>query len=254
MLSDLHLERGDTDVPDAGADVIVLAGDIANGTRGVHWARRWARGRPGLYVAGNHEYYGESIPELTGALRQAAAGSSVHVLENDEVIVDGVRFLGATLWSDFDFDGAEHRELAMRVCERAVTDYRLIRHGPEGRALRAADTRALHLASREWLQGRLAADHEGPTVVVTHHAPYVLWRPPERALRLVAGAFVSDLAALMDGKRTSTWIYGHTHRAADLEVNGTRVVSNPRGYPEERVSGFDPRLVVDVGDGAAAAR
>jgi predicted phosphodiesterase len=247
VLSDLHLERGDRDVtPGDDADVVVLAGDIALGTDGVRWARAWADGRPVLYVAGNHEFYGQKLPDLTAQLREAAEGSSVHVLENDEIVIDGVRFLGATLWSDFEFDGAEHRELSMRVCERAVTDYRLIRHGGENRPLRAADTRAMHLTSREWLQERLAQAHDGPTVVVTHHAPYILWRPPEMALRLVAGAFVSDLASLMGGERAAAWIYGHTHRAADRDVGGTRLVSNPRGYPDERVAGFDAQLVIEI--------
>src|SRR5947209_20113935 len=134
----------------------------------------------------------------------------------------------------------------MRVCERAVTDYRLIRHSQENRLLRAADTRALHMTSRAWLQDRLADGHDGPTVVITHHAPYILWRPPEAALRLIAGAFVSDLAPLMGGDRAAAWIYGHTHRVADRDVEGTRLVSNPRGYPDERVEGFDPELVVCV--------
>lgn len=247
VLSDLHLERGHRDLmPGDDADVVVLAGDIALGTDGVRWARAWGDGRPVLYVAGNHEFYGQTLPDLTAQLREAAEGSSVHVLENDEVVLDGVRFLGATLWSDFEFDGAEHRELSMRVCERAVSDYRLIRHGDEDRPLRAADTRALHMTSRDWLQERLAQEHDGPTVVITHHAPYILWRPPEMALRLVAGAFVSDLASLMGGERAAAWIYGHTHRAADRDVGGTRLVSNPRGYPDERVAGFDAQLVIEV--------
>jgi predicted phosphodiesterase len=246
VLSDLHLERGNHNQPPAEAEVIVLAGDIAVGTDGIAWARQWADGRPVLYVAGNHEFYGQALPDLTADLRRAADGSSIHVLENDELVLDGVRFLGATLWSDFDFDGVEHRALSMRVCERAVTDYRLIRHGEEDRLLRAADTRALHLASREWLEDRLADGHDGPTVVITHHAPYILFRPPQVAFRLLAGAFVSDLGPLMGGERAAAWIYGHTHRAADRDIGGTRLVSNPRGYPDERVAGFDAGLVIPV--------
>jgi hypothetical protein len=188
------------------------------------------------------------MPALVTELRSAAAGSSVHVLENEELIIGGVRFLGCTLWSDFEFDGPERRELSMRVCERAVSDYRVIWNSEHDRMLTAQDTRELHLDSRRWLSERLAAAHDGPTVVVTHHAPYVSWRPPQKVLRLVAGAFVSDLSPLMGGGRAAAWIYGHTHRQADLDVGGTRVVSNPRGYPNELVEGFDSELVVPVGD------
>jgi predicted phosphodiesterase len=233
-------------VPTVEADLVVLAGDIATGTRGVEWAREWAGDRPVIYVAGNHEFYGHSLPGLVDELRRAAGGSCVHVLERDEVIVSGVRFLGCTLWSDFEFDGADRRALSMRVCERVVSDYRVIRNSHEDRVLRAEDTRALHVASRRWLAERLAVAHDGPTVVVTHHAPYILWRPPQEALRLIAGAFVSDLSELIGEDRSALWIYGHTHRLADLDVAGTRVLSNPRGYPDELVSGFDPELVVRV--------
>lgn len=246
VLSDLHIERGVGEVPAVDADVIVLAGDIGVGTRGVEWARDWAGDRPVIYVAGNHEFYGQSLPGLLDDLRRAAAHSSVHVLEDEEVTVGGVRFLGCTLWSDFDFDGPEHRALSMRVCERAVSDYHVIRRDGSDAPVRAQDTRAVHLTSRRWLTERLAVDHDGPTVVVTHHAPYITYRPPEPALRLVAGAFVSDLGELMGAQRVDLWIYGHTHRRADLEVAGTRILSNPRGYPEELVDAFDPRLVVEL--------
>ena len=134
----------------------------------------------------------------------------------------------------------------MRLCERAVSDYHVIRSSNGEGAVRPEDTRALHLASRRWLTDRLAEDHDGPTVVVTHHSPYIAWRPPDQALRLLAGAFVSDLSELIAGDRVALWVYGHTHRLADIEVAGTRILSNPRGYPDELVAGFDPDLVVSV--------
>jgi predicted phosphodiesterase len=246
VLSDLHLEQAAFAMPSVDADVIVLGGDTATGTGGVDWARGWARGRPVLYLAGNHEFYGHALPGLIDELRQAADGSAVQVLENDELLVDGVRFLGCTLWSDFDFDGPEHRELSMRLCERVVNDYTHITFGPGGRTLAARDTRMLHLSSRRWLTERLEQAHDGPTVVLTHHAPLIGGTPPTRELRALAGAFASDLTDLMGAERVSLWIYGHTHRATDLEVRGTRVLSNPRGYPHQPVAEFDPEYVVDV--------
>lgn len=247
VLSDLHLEF-DWEPPAAidGAEVIVLAGDISTGTLGVEWARDWARGRPVIYLAGNHEYYGHAFPEAIAALRDAARDTSVHVLENDELVLDGVRFLGATMWSDFDFDGADRRQISMRVCGRVVRDYQEIEYGPERRPLTPADTRAAHLVSREWLSERLAEPFDGTTVVVTHHQPLITGQPPNAALRAIAGAFVSDLSPLIGADREALWIFGHTHRFADLVHDGTRVLSNQRGYPHERVAGFDPGMIVDV--------
>lgn len=250
VLSDLHIgAREQFPLAHTDADVIVLAGDIAPGTRGIDWVRERGDGRPVLYVAGNHEFYGHALPSLIDKLRGAADGSHVRVLENDEALVDGVRFLGCTLWSDFDFDGPERREESMRLCEKLVNDYEQITFGPGGRALAARDTRMLHISSREWLGTRLEQPFDGPTVVVTHHAPLIRTRPPLPELRSLAGAFASDVTELMGGDRVALWIFGHTHRTADLELRGTRVVSNPRGYAHQLVAGFDPACVVGVGAG-----
>lgn len=246
ILSDLHLEKAAFDREVADADVVVLAGDTHIGTRGVTWAREWADGRTVLYVAGNHEFYGGVLPQVVDDMRSAAEGSDVHVLENDELVVGDVRFLGCTLWSDFDFDGPEQRHASMRLSERVVNDYSHITYGPKDRTLSPADTRMLHISSRAWLAERLAEPFPGTTVVVTHHQPLVRGKPDNRVLRSLAGAFVSDVTELMDGDRARLWIYGHTHRAADLDVNGTRVLSNPRGYPQEPVAEFDPGLIVEV--------
>ncbi len=246
VLSDLHLEQQPFTPPGVEADVVVLAGDVHGGTRGVEWARGWADERPVLYVAGNHEFYGHAWPSLIDELRDAAAGSSLRVLENDEVVLGGVRFLGCTLWSDFDFDGAERREVSMRISQRAVNDYSQILFDGGSRRLAAMDTREAHLESRRWLEEQLAQPFDGATVVITHHAPLIRTRPSSPLWRALAGAFVSDLTGLMRGDRVALWIFGHTHRWADVEVRGTRVVSNPRGYPHEPVGEFDPELVVEV--------
>lgn len=244
VLSDLHLEREEFDPPPVEADVIVLAGDVAMGSAALDWLRAWAPARPVLYVLGNHEFYGHALPDLVDEVR-AAAEPQAMLLENDEAVVDGVRFLGCTLWSDFDFDGPEHRDRSMEVCERLVNDFHHITFAPQGRTLRARDTRMLHVASRRWLESRLAAPHDGPTVVITHHQPLVRMWPTSDLYRALGGAFATDLTGLM-GDRVDLWIYGHTHRVADLNVRGTRVVSNPRGYPHQPVDGFDPALVVEL--------
>jgi predicted phosphodiesterase len=246
VLSDLHLEQQPFAPPEVDADVVVLAGDVHGGIRGVQWARSWNHRRPVLYVAGNHEFYGHSWPGLIDELRSAAEGSPLRVLENDEVVLGGVRFLGCTLWSDFDFDGAERREVSMRISQRAVNDYSQILYDGGARTLAATDTREAHLESRRWLEAALDRPFDGATVVVTHHAPLIRTRPSSPLWRALAGAFVSDLTGLMGADRVALWIFGHTHRWADVEVRGTRVLSNPRGYPHEPVADFDPALVVEL--------
>jgi predicted phosphohydrolase len=246
LLSDLHLEHGPFVARRVDADAVILAGDIGAGTRGVEWARSWSDDRPVLYVAGNHEFYGHATPGLLDELRRAASGSSVSVLENETVMLGGVRVLGCTLWSDFDFDGPDRRAQTMKVCERVVNDYTQITFGSQRRKLTARDTRRLHFCSRRWLATRLDQPHDGPTVVVTHHAPLIQTRPQLPALRALAGAFASDVTDLMAADRVALWIFGHTHRVTDLNRRGTRILSNPRGYPHQPAAGFDPACVIEL--------
>lgn len=249
VLSDLHLELGGGPPGVAEADVVVLAGDIGRGVLGLRAAIGWWPERRILYVPGNHEPYGHGLPSLTGELRAVADAANGHarVLERDEVVIDGVRFLGCTLWSDFNLAGAHERSRAMAICGELVNDYEHIVWTPEARTLRPDDTLRLHRTSRQWLQHRLHARFQGPTVVVTHHAPL----PPRERIadplrRALAGAFVSDLTELMGCDRIAMWIHGHTHHRVDVAVHGTRVVSNPRGYPHKPVEGFDPGLVLEI--------
>ena len=248
MLSDLHLERGGELPAAVDADVVVLAGDIGRGVHGLRAAIGWGSRHPILYVAGNHEPYGHGLPGVIGDLRTVAAASGhARVLERDEIVIGGVRFLGCTLWSDFDVAGAHERARSMAICGDLVNDYAHIGWTPRARRLRPQDTLRLHRISRRWLAHRLDAGFQGPTVVVTHHSPL----PPREGIadplrRALAGAFVSDLTDLMGADRMAVWIHGHTHRCVDVAVRGTRVVSNPRGYPHEPVDGFDAGLVLEI--------
>lgn len=246
VLSDLHLEFAPFAPSPTDADVVILAGDIGTRLSGIRMARETFDGRPVVYVAGNHEYYGAAIPALTTKLRREALGTNVHLLENDAVVIDGVRFLGCTLWTDFALFGADDRHAAMLRAETGMNDFRKIRRSPRFGRLRAVDTLAFHRRSTAWLEAALAEPGPGPTVVVTHHAPHRRSVAAEYRGDPLAPAFVSHLAPLFDGGRIDLWVHGHTHRQADYVERGVRVVSNQRGYPDEPADRFDPGLVVEV--------
>lgn len=242
--SDLHLEFGPFEPPTSnGIDVVILAGDIDVKGRGVAFATQFPC--PVIYVPGNHEYYGGAIPRLTEKLKEAAAGTNVHVLDCDSVTIHGTRFLGASLWTDWRGDGTVDPFLAMDHARAGMTDYKKIRVSPSFGRLRPTDTRRWHARSRNWLAAQLELHHEGPTVVVTHHAPTLRGCKPEDAATQFLGAYASDVEALM-GSRIDTWVFGHTHVAFDEVLHGTRVVSNPRGYAGEWVAGFKPNFVLEV--------
>ena len=243
ILSDLHNEFSVMDPVDAGADAVVLAGDIDLGTQGYVWARSAFPGRPVVYVAGNHEYYRNAIPSLTRRLIGMKNSGSISFLECGEAEIMGFRFLGCTLWSDFGLNGDARS--AMELARVRMNDYDKIRLSPGYRRLRPADTVSRFAESVRWLDTELAHDADR-TVVVTHHAPSERSIDPAFVADPINGAFASDLEELITRRSPALWIHGHTHFCVDYTIGRTRVISNQRGYSHLPVGGFDPALVVEL--------
>ena len=248
ILSDVHLSQHPLAPPVTDADVVILAGDIARPQEAIAWARGFAK--PVLYVPGNHEFYGGSLAGTVDELKRLSAGTGVRVLDDDEVVLDGVRFLGSTLWTDFMLFGVEQRNVAMHEAQACMRDFSRIRvrdtpHLPFTPDHAAAQF-AVHAA---WLESRLAGSHAGSTVVITHHAPSARSVHPRFFGSLLNACFVSDAERLVDGSRTRLWVHGHTHDSFDYVLNGTRVVCNPRGYANGGVNEnplFDPGFIVEI--------
>jgi predicted phosphodiesterase len=252
VLSDLHLGVHDMERPLTDADVVVLAGDIGPPRLAVAWALRFDR--PVLYVLGNHEFYGGSIERTAAEFERLCAGTQVHVLDDREIVIGGVRFLGSTLWTDFLLQGGgEAKELAVDAAQRFMRDFRRIRilsGDNDGDALfTPADAAVRFTRHAAWLDAQLDTAHAGPTVVITHHAPSPRSIHPRFAGSALNACFVSDAERLVGAARVRWWIHGHTHDSFDYELNGTRVLCNPRGYAKNGVNEnplFDPGLTIRV--------
>jgi predicted phosphodiesterase len=248
ILSDLHLGRGEFEAPAVDADVVILAGDVARPYQAISFGTRFSQ--PVLFVAGNHEFYGGSIGGVRGELKQLAAGTNVSVLDCDQAVIGGVRFLGATLWTDFDLYGDARRKASMDEALRWVRDFTRIRRDEEPAApFTPEDSADLFRTHAGWLAARLAEPHPGPTVVITHHSPSPGSIHPRFADSPLNPCFVSDAEHLLAGGRAALWIHGHTHDSFDYLRNGTRIVCNPRGYAQDGINEnplFDPMFTVDV--------
>lgn len=236
VLSDLHIDvGGHVSPPDLGEDLVVLAGDIAEGLEGLEWAVK-AFPRPRIIVVpGNHEFYGHDVEAFVGEYRDAAealAPERIRMLDRNAMVIDGVRFIGATLWTDFALYGSAPGalEAVFTQSRKVMVDYRRIRVTDSGakRLLTPEDTIRLHQPARQYLALALASGEPAKTVVVTHHAPHRGSLAPRWADDLTSAGFVSDLSVLMG--RAAVWIHGHTHTSFDYKANGTRVICNPRGY------------------------
>jgi len=248
VLSDLHLEFQHWTPPPVSADVVVLAGDIDSGANGILWGREYFPESEIIYIPGNHEFYGSEMQDMLGKMRREAKRAGVHLLDADAVEIDGVRFLGATLWTDFALYGTEPKDIAryMAIGQSMMADYRMIRWKDAG-SLAPEETREIHQLQVSWLTTELANPFPGSTVVITHHLPHLNSVHEKYRGDLLNPCFASDLSALLRPP-VKLWIHGHTHESMDYEIGGTRVVCNPRGYlPQEPNKFFNPKLVVEVG-------
>ena len=249
LLSDLHLSVHPLAFTPPDVDVVVLAGDLQRPAQAMAWAAQM--GRPTVFVAGNHEFYGSDLVTTMAQLREHARGTEVRVLERNEWHHGGVRFLGCTLWSNYRlFDSTEQREEGLRKAQEFVRDFSRIAIAPDfPDRFTPAVSQMLFDQSVAWLEERFAETFDGPTVVVTHFAP----TPASIASQFVGSplnaCFVSDLEAHILRWQPSLWLHGHVHHRCDYRVGNTRVVANPRGYAPEGVAenkAFMPDLLLEL--------
>ena len=251
ILSDLHLEFSDFWPFENDAEVVVLAGDIDKRANGIFWARSAFPDREIIYVPGNHEFYGAQRLEVLEEMRAAALENGVHLLDDRVVVIDSprkqnsVRFIGATLWTDFRLFGDDMKQQSMTIGQSRLNDFRLIHEGGE----RFSPSRSveLHEQSLAWMKEILETPFAGKTVVVTHHLPSAQSVTDRFKDSVLSACFASELSYLFG--KMDMWIHGHTHDNIDYQANGTRVICNPRGYVTYRGAenfNFDPKLVVEI--------
>lgn len=247
LYSDLHLELSPWEPSSLDVDVVILAGDIGSHTSGIQWAAKaFPRVSEVLYVAGNHEYYDGDLGLLDKMQNPFWEQLGVRFLERHCLEIAGVRFLGCTLWSDFNLYGEDAANAHMSAARRSINDYRMIRARDRAR-LDPRDTRKLYQASVNYLDAELSKPFDGKTVVVTHFAPHPRCVAPQHQGSDVSPYFVSDLAWLMEKHQIDVWCYGHTHtNISFVAENACQVVSNQRGYPNELSDGFNSELVIEV--------
>ena len=264
VLSDLHTEF-DRLLPfvasETDADKIVLAGDIGSHTHGLEWAVGQSAfdGKTILYVLGNHEFYGaeyfgirRQCREFVAALQ--AKGLPVYLLDDDVLILDGVRFIGSTLWSDYRLFGEEIMPLCMLEAKRGMNDHKLIRYSERGPVddyvidkslFLPVHAERLHRRAKAFLAEELAKPFGGKTVVITHHLPSRKSVSTRFENDVLSGAFASNCDDLVE--QADVWIHGHTHTPFDYFLGDCRVVCNPRGYPSEDFkNGFRSDFIAEV--------
>jgi len=252
ILSDLHVDVfpiKPISIVD-GVDAVIVAGDVCEGAveAFAHLRRIVPMPVPILMVLGNHEYYRRFVPDELALARARAPSFNISLLENDTIVCGGVRFIGATLWTDYRIFGDANQLAAMNACAAGMNDHRHIgwRKQPWAR-FRPREAALLHHRSRTYIQWVLATAFAGPTAVVSHTA--VHWNSvlPKCRNDLITAAFMSDMTASLETYGPALMVHGHVHNSCDYRVGDTRIVCNPHGYGGENPD-FNNSLVVEIGD------
>lgn len=179
-------------------------------------------------------------------MRSKAQSLGIHLLDNNAVEIAGVRILGCTLWTDFNLFGEGATRNAMKSAQGFLPDFqKLTDQGIRFTPSRSAE---LHAESASWLSTQLHSQFAGATVVITHHLPAMQSVSERFKTSLLSASFASYRNELIG--LSTLWIHGHTHDSMDYQLNGTRVVCNPRGYSRTPGSqenrSFDSQLVIEI--------
>jgi len=277
LISDLHLESHPyfSVQPVPGADLLVLAGDVGSYQSGSLLGSLnipdFGLGRfsplpvsqggagwptPVFFLPGNHEYDGLDFDETHTRLRETCERLGMVWLEREVVVLQGVRFVGCTLWADFDALAADptgkhpvplaEQLKARDKAFRAANYYLKTNHAfRNGEPMLAEEMREEGLKSQAWLRQALAVPFDGTTVVITHFAPSLLSADPRYGLTPGTAGFcnaLDDLLPLAD-----VWMHGHLHCAIDYVSQGCRVVANPLGYLQKgEQAAFRPHSYITV--------
>ena len=251
--SDLHLEFLGGPFPallKPAAPMLVLAGDVGRPDKPEYrnfiqyCSRNWDNT---VLIAGNHEFYNDRGPDIhtvTQRLDMCAAAATefpnVHFLQQKRTVIDGVAFLGVTLWTDLR-DPAD-----ALTAETRMNDYRVITERLN-KPITAALVNRWHWDDRMWLLREIAAcaEEARPAVVVTHHLPsFQLISARFAGAGRINAAFASDVEELIKPP-VAAWICGHTHVGTHASINGIQVCVNPVGYPGE-VTGYCRELFMEI--------
>ncbi len=243
--SDLHLEFDGYKwkMPKVKADLLILAGDVGQGLLGVEWAiRQSERLRlPLVWVFGNHSFYNEDFSLIERA-KEYCKNTNVHILEKDVFEISGYRILGTTMWTNYLLYGEPYQRVAMKAAWDFMADHRLIKY--QDSIFTPDDALLEYDKSVEWLNKELQNTQK--TIVITHHGITQKSIGLKYQGDMLSPAFVTDQSGFLSERYPLLWITAHTHSNYDGMINKTRVISNQRGYKNEGVAGFNPKLIVEV--------
>lgn len=255
IVSDLHLKLQQLEPLPVVGDVLVLAGDIAEGLD-MRGCRNFEKvislyrkeGKLCLWVLGNHEWEMLIYPDNLNTIQQFASEMGVHLLLDSYIDIGEYRIFGGTLWTNFEILGDVEKSMA--VARQQMGDYMTMYcRDPDTGKIRMLDPKDTRDRHNECVQAMYKAFQEkapGGRIVITHHAPHQNSIHPRFEGSPLNACFASDLTKVIHDIQPEIWVHGHNHTSFDYIVGNTRVLCNPVGYVFQKNKDFDQELVVET--------
>lgn len=239
ILSDLHLEMSNYNLEKIkDVDNLILAGDIGIPTSPEY--ESFIKKTSELYknvflITGNHEYYENDIRSTNDIIELLIKEyDNVYFLNNKTIDIDDYRIIGTILWSDI-------MEYERSEIQQYISDFRLIKNWS------IEKNNHEHFKNIQFIKNEIkrGLSDNKKLIIITHHAPLRnITCKPEHIGSLLSSAFSTDLSYLFK-KPIVAWIFGHTHYSCNTTFNDIKLISNQRGYNDEKTK-FDPLFVVDM--------
>lgn len=257
LLSDLHLEGSNIDtLENPGWDILVISGDLSADLNLLDrfFSYKVPTDIPIVYVLGNHEYEGRKFNEVVEQYREVLQPfEHVHLLDNESVVIDNIKFIGSTLWSNFELNGITSQKESMNWAKNNVVDFKYIfMENLDGSGKYHPITPEEMIKENEKAQKFIEFElknnpFEGEKFVVTHFAPHKNSIQPNFK-NMDSSYWVNNFENLMGFAQY--WVHGHTHSNFDYTIEDTRVICNPRGFSKkfnvDANNSFNRQLILPV--------
>lgn len=183
--------------------ILIAAGDIDEGLAGLEWLKQFKC--PIIYTCGNHEFWNHDYFEVLHNLSKKVTEPGyehIQFLYNKETIVEGIRFIGGSLWTNMgaNWPWWGHNKIIQNF--NGMPDFKKIQANsfynnkddvqelvtlltnnlvPEDKIAELINKKLFNplLQLREnkktfnFIKNTLSVPYSGQTVVVTHHLPVV---------------------------------------------------------------------------------
>ncbi len=236
---------------------MVLAGDLWTSSK--YLSRKYPDGKSWMekvskqfkyvvFVLGNHDYWGGNISDEAIKVKRSLKDSglnNVFLLEKDSVVLDGIKFVGATLWTDFN----KHDKGVLMDAANLMNDYKKIRYSSSYSKVKPSNIAFIHNEAKSYIFNNAIKDNDEQKLIVVSHMPPSIQSIEEvyrNNPKNINYLYYSDLEEEVLKADIDLWIHGHNHNFSSYSLGKTHVLSNPRGYVNQESYEFDGKFRISI--------